>query len=412
MSATPKSRARRPRKAKNAQTPNEAAAPAESPRAPRGNARKGRGRRPAVEVPAEAPSTPEPAPAVHLAEPPVSEPLPPEAFTAPEPSFAARVPPPAPDRPRPTRRRAIFIDVENTSRPGRITDALADLAIDRADTSTDIIASGNWRVIGNETARMLASRGAHLVHSAPATGVRDWSDLRIAVSAGIWLASARAGDRLDIVSDDRAFDAVGDAAAMLGIEFHRHTYRRGAAAHATPAPSAAAPRGRSRRGGRGRRPGAAHVAAPVAEAAPVEVAPAAEPMVENEPVEAPPASELPVSHAADGSAPEEDLFKVVSDALMVSPNGVSIDFIANRLKALGFQRPPGSPRLVTRLRALKELNVSPRGFVTLASNAAASAPAAAPEAVPAAEGQGQQQRRRRRRGGRGRNKPRAPGATE
>ena len=48
------------------------------------------------------------------------------------------------------------------------------------------------------------------MHSAPSTGVRDWSDLRIAVAAGIWLAAARPGDVIEIVSDDRAFDAVGD----------------------------------------------------------------------------------------------------------------------------------------------------------------------------------------------------------
>jgi hypothetical protein len=44
---------------------------------------------------------------------------------------------------------------------------------------------------------------------------------------------------------------------------------------------------------------------------------------------------------------------------------VTLDAIANRLKALGFERPPNSPRLVTRLRSMKELRVSPRGKVTL-----------------------------------------------
>ena len=51
--------------------------------------------------------------------------------------------------------------------------------------------TGGWSV----TTRPGCSRqrGAHLVHSAPSTGVRDWSDLRIAVAAGIWLAAARPG---------------------------------------------------------------------------------------------------------------------------------------------------------------------------------------------------------------------------
>src|SRR5204863_233004 len=97
--------------------------------------------------------------------------------------------------------------------------------VDRAGWRTEFVAIGNWRVIGQDTARLLARHGAHLVHSAPSVGVRDWSDLRIAVSAGVWLASARPGDVIEIVSDDRAFDAVGDVAAGLGITFRRLSYR-------------------------------------------------------------------------------------------------------------------------------------------------------------------------------------------
>jgi len=44
-----------------------------------------------------------------------------------------------------------------------------------------------------------------------------------------------------------------------------------------------------------------------------------------------------------------------------------LDVIANHLKAQGFERPPNSPRLVTRLRSMKQLRVSSRGVVTLAS---------------------------------------------
>src|SRR5438128_4178930 len=102
----------------------------------------------------------------------------------PEPVFAARVPPPAPERRRPTTRHAIFFDVENTSHPAHIERVIERLAIDHLGRSTEFVAVGNWRVIGHETARLLARHGAQLVHSAPSTGVRDWSDLRIAVSAG------------------------------------------------------------------------------------------------------------------------------------------------------------------------------------------------------------------------------------
>jgi hypothetical protein len=97
---------------------------------------------------------------------------------------------------------------------------------------------------------------------------------------------------------------------------------------------------------------------------------------------------------------------------------VNIDNLSNALKARGFSRPPGSPRLITRLRRIKELDVSRTGVITLRPDVAplepgagADAPSsfeepAAPgdEAEPsaAAEGEGATapRRRRRRRGGR------------
>lgn len=51
------------------------------------------------------------------------------------------------------------------------------------------------------------------------------SDLRIAVAAGMWLRNSRAGDVLQIVTDDQAFDAVGDVAACCGVTFLRLSYR-------------------------------------------------------------------------------------------------------------------------------------------------------------------------------------------
>jgi hypothetical protein len=122
-------------------------------------------------------------------------------------------------------RRAIFFDVENSSRAAHVARVLEHLAVDHVATSTDFFAIGNWGVVGDESARLLAHHGAQLLHSAPAPGVQDWSDLRIGVAAGLWLGAARAGDRIDVVSDDRAFDAVGDVAATMGISFTRLSYR-------------------------------------------------------------------------------------------------------------------------------------------------------------------------------------------
>jgi hypothetical protein len=50
------------------------------------------------------------------------------------------------------------------------------------------------------------------VHTAPALGVKDRTDTGIAVTAGMWLGESRPGDVLEIVTDDLAFDAIGDVA--------------------------------------------------------------------------------------------------------------------------------------------------------------------------------------------------------
>jgi hypothetical protein len=300
----------------------------------------------------------------------------------PERTFAARVAPPPPERQRPSTRHAIFFDVENTSSPGHIERVIERLTIDHLDRSTEFFAVGNWRVIGHETGRLLARHGAQLVHSAPSTGVRDWSDLRIAVSAGVWLAGARPGDVLEIVSDDRAFDAVGDVAAALGITFHRLTGRALGGAPAV-APRHSAPggeRGR-RRGRRGRRSGPA----PGAEPRPIEV-------------------DRPESGGAAHTAPHDELVLVVRELAERAPNGtVLIDNVARTLKARGFSRPPGSPRLVTRLRRIKELSVSPTGMITLMPGAIEGGPPPAPavvEPVEEAPPPVRRGRRRSRRGGR------------
>lgn len=285
-------------------------------------------------------------------------------LSVPEPALAARVPAAEPARPLPSGRRAIFFDVENTSRSEHIARVLAHLAVDRVDRRTEFFAVGNWRVIGHDTARLLARHGAALVHSAPSVGVRDWSDLRIAVASGVWLAGARPGDVIEIVSDDRAFDAVGDVAASLGVTFRRLSYRGllGTVAQQPAVEGAERDhrggdrdgRRRRRRGGRGRgdhartdHGGPRAMAEPAAPAV-VRVEPAA--------------------GAEPHTAPHDELVAVVRD-LARTRGTVTLDSLANALKARGFSRPPGSPRLITRLRRIKEVEVNRAGVITLVGDA-------------------------------------------
>jgi hypothetical protein len=357
----------------------------------------------------------------------------------PERVFAGRVRPPAPPSPLPTGRRAIFVDVENSSRADHIGRVLDHLAIDRADRRVDLIAVGNWRVIGADSARLLARRGAQLVHSAPSTGVRDWSDLRIAVSAGVWLGSGRPGDLIEIISDDRAFDAVGDVAAVLGVEYRRLSYRGltglAAASEEAPATEAQAPReGRGRRGGRGRRRSGRGGRSRFDQGARGPTPPRGGSPSQPPPARAPePARVQPDADAH--TAPHDELVEVVRELADHAPNGaVLIDTLARALKERGFSRPPGSPRLITRLRRIRQLQVSQTGRITLADGGRAAATpadespladaeveaaevdlvAAAEEATPGNEvsrapDAPQRSRRRRRRGGRGRGRGRGGG---
>ena len=305
----------------------------------------------------------------------------------PEMIFAERVPPPEPDRPYPASRRAIFFDVENTSRAQHIARVIDHLQIDRRGHRTEFFAVGNWRVIGHDTARLLARHGADLVHSAPSVGVRDWSDLRIAVAAGAWLAGARPGDVIEIVSDDRAFDAVGDVAASLGIVFRRLSYRGLAGAPVEELPSAAPERVVERRaasddrrgqryrgryrGRQERRPAPPHVPAPSHPAPSPHAAPPREVK----------AVEVVTPGQEPHTAPHDEIINVVHDLVRANPGRtVSIDALANALKSRGFSRPPGSPRLITRLRRLKEIELSRSGMITLVDGSGAP-----PEPAPPAE---------------------------
>ena len=311
-----------------------------------------------------------------------SQSLPPVPLSAVESTFAARMPAPEPERPRPAGRRAIFLDVENTSKAQHLAHVIDHLGVDPWDRRTELVAVANWRVVGHDAARLLAQRGAHLVHSAPSTGVRDWSDLRIAVAAGIWLAAARPGDLIEIVSDDRAFDAVGDVSASLGITFRRLSYRRlkedtaePVAVERTPPADGSGSRRRRRRRGRG--PAASPTAhgGHVRHAEPRDVprqtmAPAPRPSGGGRGRGPAPHSHRPPPETPH-TAPHDELVSVVRALIEASPRrSVVIDAVANALKSRGFQRPAGSPRLVTRLRRIRELQVSPSGTITLTENGA------------------------------------------
>ena len=306
-------------------------------------------------------------------------------------------------------RRVVFIDVENTSSESELGRVLDELNIDLKSGTTDVTAIGNWRVVGQQLGRSLAQRGAHLVHSAPATRVPDWSDLWIAVQAGIWLGRSRPGDTIDIVSHDRAFDAVGDAAARLGVVFNRITYKS-AAPHVTASERASEPAGerrggrrRRRRGGSGRSGTGATSTAPSARAAHV----------------APSRAVVEASEAEPHGASQEQLQQIIARLAEADPaHTVTLDALTVALKAAGFQRPTGSPRLVTRLRRMKDIEVLPNGRVRLNSDAdvAPGSPPAEPFAEAAASGEdgvvesgtaengaaveGAVKRRSRRRGGR------------
>jgi hypothetical protein len=267
-------------------------------------------------------------------------------------------------------RRAIFIDVENTSSEADLFDVLEALQINRAAQPVEVTAVGNWRTVGQKLGRRLAGLGAQLVHSAPASGVRDWSDLWIAVVAGCWLGRAEPGDMLDIVSNDRAFDAVGDAAAARGVIFRRLQHRRGAAP--AVAEDEERPARRSRRGGRrrGRR----------RNGQPAPVNPPAMPPRAASQATAPPSRPPHMIEAEPHGATREQMLSLIGRLSGDGSRWVNLDVLEKSLKAEGFSRPPGSPRLVTRLRMLKDVEVDAHGRVRLA-------PGTAPVAeLPAAVG--------------------------
>jgi len=84
------------------------------------------------------------------------------------------------------------------------------------------------------------------------------------------------------------------------------------------------------------------------------------------------------------TAPHDELVEVVRELADHAPGGaVLIDTLARALKERGFSRPPGSPRLITRLRRIRQLVVSQTGRITLA-DAGGAAPTRA-DAGPMAD---------------------------
>src|SRR5260370_42548878 len=73
--------------------------------------------------------------------------LPAVRTATPERAFVARFKPPAPSPPLPSGRRAIFVDVENSSRADHVSRVLDHLAIDRQDRPVELIAVGHLRAV-------------------------------------------------------------------------------------------------------------------------------------------------------------------------------------------------------------------------------------------------------------------------
>jgi len=127
-----------------------------------------------------------------------------------------------------------------------------------------------------------------------------------------------------------------------------------------------------------------------------------------------------------------------------APGGVTLDQLANALRERGFRRTPGSPRLITRLKRIRDIDVSRNGLIRVVGEAVEVTPHPRHVAAPAVEeaddgfsidpdedageeaaeteageapldtepasGEGGQRRRRRRRGGRRRRGRRGNGS--
>jgi ribonuclease E len=126
-------------------------------------------------------------------------------------------------------------------------------------------------------------------------------------------------------------------------------------------------RRRGRRGGRGReseRPRPSHA-----------------PATHHAPAPATPAPHVPAARVAAETngepageahtAPHDEIVAVIRELIERASDGaITIDTLANALKSRGFRRTPGSPRLITRLRRIREITLDRTGRITLVDGAA------------------------------------------
>ncbi|HYE90940.1 MAG TPA: hypothetical protein VEA38_07975, partial [Terriglobales bacterium] len=74
------------------------------------------------------------------------------------------------------------------------------------------------------------------------------------------------------------------------------------------------------------------------------------------------------------TAPHDEIVGIVQELVArTADRSVSIDTLANALKSRGFRRPPGSPRLITRLRRIREITIDRAGRITLLDGGGAEA---------------------------------------
>ena len=216
---------------------------------------------------------------------------------------------------------------------------------------------------------------------------------------------------LEIVSNDRAFDAVGDAAAARGVVYHRLLHKRGAhAAAGAEADDEDEPKRRRRsRGGRRRARTRHRERADRAGGGAARPRPhphrATSPHRRRAPRSRKPALARPRIRRCTTKphgATRDQIVSVIGRLSGSDPaRWINLDVLEKALKSEGFARPPGSPRLVTRLRMFKDVEVDSHG------RAAAASPTAEPaarsrrrraetEAAPAAKAAPKKRRRRRK----------------
>jgi hypothetical protein len=106
-----------------------------------------------------------------------------------------------------------------------------------------------------------------------------------------------------------------------------------------------------------------------------------------------------VDEAPHGATPQQLLAIITRLMAGSAARTTTLDILTNALKAAGFTRPPGSPRLVTRLKQVHEVEVLPGGQIRMRDGAQAPAQVEAPVAEVASR---PRRRRRGRRGGAGR----------